>query len=290
MRIAKAMARSGACSRRDAERWIEAGRVRINGKILKSAACDVGPKDRIEIDGSPLAAPEPPRLWRFHKTKGTVTAARDPQGRQTVFDRLPDDLPRVISIGRLDYNTEGLLLLTNDGELARHLELPSTGWLRRYRVRARGRISQAILDTLKEGITVEGINYGPIEATVDTASGANTWLTLGLREGKNREVRRILSHLQLEVNRLIRTSYGPFQLLDLAPGHVEHVRRKTLVDQLGPKLTQTFQLAGDEDAPPKTSHRGKPGGQATRPPVIRPNPDARRSKPPRTNRPAKGSS
>ncbi|MEO1207884.1 MAG: pseudouridine synthase [Pseudomonadota bacterium] len=247
MRIAKAMARAGLCSRRDAERWIDEGRVRVNGKVLETAALEVGPKDKILVDGQPLPAAEPPRLWRLHKERGTVTTVRDPQGRPTVFANLPDDLPRVIAVGRLDFNTEGLLLLTNDGELARHLELPSTGWLRRYRVRARGRIGQTELNALKDGITVEGIKYGPIEASVDTASGANQWLNVGLREGKNREVRKVLAHLKLEVNRLIRVSYGPFQLLDLPPGAVEHVRRKTLLAQLGPRTAKTFGLNDEDD-------------------------------------------
>ncbi|MEL7047783.1 MAG: pseudouridine synthase [Pseudomonadota bacterium] len=263
MRIAKAMARAGLCSRRDAERWIEDGRVRVNGKVLETAALEVGPKDKILVDGQPLPAAEPPRLWRLHKERGTVTTVRDPEGRPTVFANLPDDLPRVIAIGRLDFNTEGLLLLTNDGELARHLELPSTGWLRRYRVRARGRIGQTELNALKDGITVDGINYGPIEASVDTASGANQWLNVGLREGKNREVRKVLAHLKLEVNRLIRVSYGPFQLLDLPPGAVDHVRRKTLVSQLGPKTAMTFGLNdSDEDEPTKRTPT-KPGRPRT---------------------------
>ncbi|MEO1204939.1 MAG: pseudouridine synthase [Pseudomonadota bacterium] len=247
MRIAKAIARAGLCSRRDAERWIDEGRVRVNGKVLTSAALEVGPKDRILVDNEPLPAAEPPRLWRLHKERGTVTTAYDPEGRPTVFANLPADLPRVIAIGRLDYNTEGLLLLTNDGELARHLELPATGWMRRYRVRARGRIGQTELNALKEGITVDGINYGPVEATVDTASGANQWLNVGLREGKNREVRKVLAHLKLEVNRLIRVSYGPFQLHDLPPGQVEHVRRKTLIDQLGTRTAKSFGLSEDDE-------------------------------------------
>lgn len=268
MRIAKAMARAGLCSRRDAERWIAEGRVRINGRILDTAARDVGPKDRIEVDGEPLPMAEPPRLWRFHKQKGTVTSARDPQGRPTVFDALPEDMPRVISIGRLDYNTEGLLLLTNDGELARHLELPSTGWLRRYRVRARGRVSEADLAKLKDGITIDGIHYGPVEASVDSVAGANTWLTMGLREGKNREVRRILAHLDLEVNRLIRVSYGPFQLHDLPPGEVEHVRRKVLIDQLGHKVAAGFGLraGGEEDDASPAPRPPRTGPPRRRPP------------------------
>ncbi len=254
-RIAKVMARAGLCSRREAERWIEEGRVRINGKSLKTPAYDVARRDRIEVDGQPLPAREPVRLWRYHKPRGLVTTHRDPQGRKTVFDALPATLPRVISIGRLDYNTEGLLLLTNDGDLARYLELPATGWVRRYRVRAHGRVTEDQLKALSDGITVEGIKYGPIEATLDVQQGANQWLTLGLREGKNREVRRVLGALGLEVNRLIRISYGPFQLLDLKPGQTDLVRRKTLAEQMGPKLAEEFQLSGEEDVAP-TLRRG----------------------------------
>ncbi len=209
MRIAKAMARAGLCSRREAERWIADGRVAVNGKILTTPACEVGPADKILVDGRPLPAAEPVRLWRYHKIKGLVTTHQDPQGRPTVFDKLPPEMPRVISIGRLDYNTEGLLLLTNDGALARHLELPATGWLRRYRVRARGRVTQADLDKLKDGIEIEGVRYGAIEATIDTVQGANIWLTVGIREGKNREVRKVMAELGLEVSRLIRISFGP---------------------------------------------------------------------------------
>ena len=182
MRIAKAMARAGLCSRRDAERWIGEGRVRVNGDVLVSPARDVGPRDRIEVDGQPLPGAEPARLWRYHKPKGCVTTHRDPEGRPTVFEKLPPDLPRVISIGRLDFNTEGLLLLTNDGELARHLELPATGWMRRYRVRAFGTVTQAQLDALKDGVVLDGVRYGPIEATLDQVQGSNVWLTIGLRE------------------------------------------------------------------------------------------------------------
>jgi len=236
MRIAKALARAGLCSRREAERWIEEGRVAVNGETLKSPARDVTPRDKIVVDGAPLPSPEPPRLWRYHKPKGLVTTHRDPQGRSTVFDSLPADVPRVISIGRLDFNTEGLLLLTNDGALARHLELPATGWLRRYRVRAHGSITQEALDQLKDGIELAGIRYGPIEAVLEKPQGTNVWLVIGLREGKNREVRTILEHLGLTVNRLIRVSFGPFQLFDLAPGAVEPVKQRVLSEQLGHRM------------------------------------------------------
>jgi 23S rRNA pseudouridine2605 synthase len=243
MRIAKAMARAGLCSRREAERWIAYGRVAVNGRLLTTPAHDVGPDDRITVDGKPLPEAGPVRLWRYYKPRGLVTTHRDPQGRPTVFDNLPTGLPRVISVGRLDFNTEGLLLLTTDGALARHLELPATGWLRRYRVRARGRVTQEALDRLKDGITVEGMNYGPMEATLDSEKGANVWLTLGLREGKNREVRKVLSTLGLEVGRLIRVSFGPFQLLDLEPGQAEPVRRRVLIDQLGLRLARELGIA-----------------------------------------------
>ena len=258
MRIAKAIARAGLCSRRDAEKWIADGRVSINGQDLDTPARDVGPQDKILVDGHPLPMTEPVQLWRYHKPKGLLTThksgkkknadgslARD--DRETVFDNLPKDLPRVISVGRLDFNTEGLLLLTNDGALARYLELPSTGWLRRYRVRAKGRITQEKLNTLADGLTVDNVNYGPITATLDSTQGANTWLTIALREGKNREVRKIMSALGLDVNRLIRISYGPFQLLDLKPGRVEHVKRRVLREQLNHDLCLKLGLNEDND-------------------------------------------
>lgn len=241
-RIAKAMARAGLCSRREADRWIAEGRVNVNGQVLKTPVVNVTPADRILVDGKPLPQKEPVKLWRYYKPKGLVTTNMDPQGRPTVFDNLPPELPRVVSVGRLDFNSEGLLLLTNDGALARHMELPATGWLRRYRVRAHGRITQKDLDALQKGIEVEGVRYGAIEATVDSVQGANMWLTMSLREGKNREVRRVLASLSLEVNRLIRVSYGPFQLLDLKPGGVEAVKRRVLAEQLGPHLAADLGL------------------------------------------------
>jgi 23S rRNA pseudouridine2605 synthase len=252
MRIAKALARAGLCSRREAERWIAEGRVRVNGQVLASPARDVGPRDRIEVDGEALPEVEPPRLWRYHKPKGLVTTHKDPQGRTTVFDTLPEHLPRVISVGRLDVNTEGLLLLTNDGALARHLELPSTGWMRRYRVRAHGTITQEALDKLKDGVEIGGVRYGPIEAALDKPQerdkpqGSNVWLRIGLREGKNREVRTILEHLGLTVNRLIRVSFGPFQLLDLEPGAVDSVKRRVLIDQLGARTAAELGITDEE--------------------------------------------
>ncbi len=232
-RIAKRLARAGVASRREAERMIEAGRVRVNGRLLSSPALNVTARDLILVDGKPLAEAEPPRLWRYHKPTGLVTTNRDEKGRATVFDRLPPDLPRVMTVGRLDLNSEGLLLLTNDGELKRRLELPSTGWLRKYRARVHGQPTEAMLAPLARGITVDGERFQPITVTIDRQQGANAWLTIGLREGRNREVRRALESVGLAVNRLIRISYGPFQLGDLAAGAVEEVRAKVLADQLG---------------------------------------------------------
>ena len=237
-RIAKVIARSGLCSRRDAEVLIGEKRVSVNGAVIESAALDVSPEDKVLVDGKPLASRQPPRLWRYHKPKGRVTTHKDPEGRPTVFEALPEDLPRLISVGRLDFNTEGLLLLTNDGDLARHLELPSTGWARRYRVRAFGQIEQSKLDELAGGLRTGGVNYGPIEATLEREQGDNVWITLLIREGKNREVRRIMEHLGLTVNRLIRISFGPFILGDLEPGQIEEVKTSVLKDQLGPRLTR----------------------------------------------------
>ncbi|WP_425324734.1 pseudouridine synthase, partial [Methylobacterium dankookense] len=237
-RIAKAIARAGIASRRDAETMILAGRVTLNGQVLDSPAVNVTDSDRITVDGEPLPARERTRLWLFHKPRGLVTTARDPEGRATVFDALPDDLPRVVAVGRLDINTEGLLLLTNDGGLAKVIAHPDTGWLRRYRVRAHGDTDQAQLDRLRKGVTIDGMEYGPIEATLDRVQGDNLWLTLGLREGKNREVKRILEHLGLSVNRLIRLSFGPFQLGELESGLVDEVRTKVLKEQLGKNLAE----------------------------------------------------
>lgn len=237
-RIAKVIARSGLCSRRDAEVLIGEKRVSVNGAVIESAALDVSPSDKVLVDGKPLAMREPPRLWRYHKPKGRVTTHKDPEGRPTVFDALPENLPRLISVGRLDFNTEGLLLLTNDGDLARHLELPSTGWARRYRVRAFGQIEQSKLDELAAGLRTDGVNYGPIEATLEREKGDNVWITLSIREGKNREVRRIMEHLGLSVNRLIRVSFGPFMLGDIEPGQIEEVKTSILKDQLGPRLAR----------------------------------------------------
>ncbi|MDL2408344.1 pseudouridine synthase [Rhizobium calliandrae] len=237
-RISKVMARAGVASRRDIERMIMDGRVKLNGVLLDTPVVNVTLTDKIEVDGVPIRGIERTRLWLYHKPAGLVTTNADPEGRPTVFDNLPEELPRVMSIGRLDINTEGLLLLTNDGGLARVLELPTTGWLRRYRVRAHGEIDQEALDKLKEGIAVDGVLYGSIEATLDRTQGSNVWITMGLREGKNREIKNVLGALGLEVNRLIRISYGPFQLGELAEGRVLEVRGRTLRDQLGPRLVE----------------------------------------------------
>lgn len=236
-RIAKAMARAGLCSRREAERWITEGRVSVNGKVLDTPACVVTDKDIILVDDKPLPDKEPARLWRYHKPTGLVTSHRDPGGRPTVFDALPPHLPRVISIGRLDMNSEGLLLLTNDGGLARKLELPDTGWTRRYRVRVHGSVDQDRLKSLAKGVTVEGVNYGAIEATFESRTGANAWLSVAIKEGKNREVRRVMEHIGLRVNRLIRTAYGPFQLGNLPRGEVDEIKPKALREQVGHLLT-----------------------------------------------------
>ncbi len=235
-RISKILARVGVASRRDIERMILEGRVTLNGKLLDTPVVNVTLEDKIEVDGVPIRGIERTRLWLYHKPGGLVTTNSDPEGRPTVFDNLPEGLPRVLSIGRLDINTEGLLLLTNDGGLSRTLELPTTGWLRRYRVRAHGEVDQEALDKLKDGIAVDGVLYGSIEATLDRSQGRNVWITMGLREGKNREIKNVLGALGLEVNRLIRISYGPFQLGDLPEGEVLEVRGRTLRDQLGPRL------------------------------------------------------
>mgnify|MGYP001037999602 CR=1 FL=1 len=287
-RISKVMARAGVASRRDIERMILDGRVKLNGVLLDTPVVNVTLTDKIEVDDVPIRGIERTRLWLYHKPAGLVTTNADPEGRPTVFENLPEDLPRVMSIGRLDINTEGLLLLTNDGGLARMLELPTTGWLRRYRVRAHGKIEQADLDKLKEGIAVEGVLYGAIDATLDKVQGSNVWLTLGLREGKNREVKNVLGALGLDVNRLIRISYGPFQLGELPEGHAQEIRGRTLRDQLGPRLIEEakanfdaplFDHAPDdaEEKPVKKS-AGEAPAWAERPAERREKPGDRREK------------
>jgi 23S rRNA pseudouridine2605 synthase len=274
-RIAKVVSRAGLASRRDAEQWIVQGRVTVNGRVINSPALDVTANDVITVDGKPLPPRERTRLFMFHKPRGLMTTHADPEGRPTVFDNLPEGLPRLISIGRLDFNTEGLLLLTNDGGLARVLELPDTGWLRRYRVRAHGEVTQARLDELKKGVDVDGVKYGPIDATLERDQGANVWLVFAIREGKNREVRNVLAHLGLEVNRLIRVSYGPFQLGELAEGEVEEVKTRVLREQLGERVAtlagadftrpvhgeSADAKAGDEERAPRAEQSPKPAGK-----------------------------
>ena len=246
-RIAKRLSRAGVASRREAEALIADGRVRVNGHVLDTPAHTVGPGDRIEIDGQPIPEVERTRLFLFHKPAGVVTTNRDPEGRRTVFDVLPPDLPRLMTIGRLDINTEGLLLLTNDGGLARVLELPQTGWMRRYRVRVHGEVDESALAGLKDGIAVDGVFYGAVEAALERVQGTNAWLTVGLREGKNREVKNIMAALGLEVTRLIRISFGPFQLAELPEGEIRELKGRTLRDQLGPRLIE--EAGANFDAP-----------------------------------------
>jgi 23S rRNA pseudouridine2605 synthase len=238
-RIAKLMARAGLCSRRDAERWITQGRVSVDGKVLTSPAVNVAEGSRIVVDGKPLPLAEPTRLFRYHKPRGLLTTHKDPQGRPTVFDRLDEGLPRLISIGRLDLDSEGLLLLTNDGALARKLMLPATGWLRRYRVRVHGTVGPERLQELAKGPRIDGVHYGPIRARLDRQQGENAWLTVSLAEGRNREIRRVFDHLGWPVNRLIRISYGPFQLGQLRRGAIEEVPRRVLREQLGSLMSSS---------------------------------------------------
>ena len=241
-RIAKFLARAGIASRREAEKLIEQGVVSVDGKTLTTPAFKVIPGMDVRIDGTRVGKPDAPKLWRYHKPDGLVTTHKDPQGRTTVFDALSGRLPRVISVGRLDLTTEGLLLLTNSGDLSRQLELPSTGWTRRYRVRAYGRVKQSALDALKDGVEIDGVQYGPVRAALDQQQGGNAWITLSINEGKNREVRNLMHHLGLEVNRLIRTAYGPFQLGKLPLDAIEEIPGKQLKEQLGKKVCESIGL------------------------------------------------
>ncbi len=260
-RIAKVLARAGVASRREAERMIEAGRVSVNGKKLSSPALNVTPKDRITVDGKPVGEPDPERIWLYHKPAGLVTTNKDEKGRDTIFDHLPDTLPRVMTVGRLDLNSEGLLLLTNDGAIKRKLELPSTGWLRKYRVRINGRPKDEDFAPLRQGLVIEGEKFQPMTVTLDRQQGANAWLTIGLREGKNREIRRAIEDIGFTVNRLLRVSYGPFQLGDLKPGEVEEIRRRVLRDQLGLE-PETPPAAAKRPSRPQRSRR--PVGKKSR--------------------------
>jgi 23S rRNA pseudouridine2605 synthase len=254
-RIAKVLSRAGIASRREAERLIEIGEVAVNGKVITSPALNVTGSDKITVGGKPVKAAEPARLWLYYKPEGLVTSESDEKGRQTVFETLPEDLPRVMSVGRLDLNSEGLLLLTNDGELKRRLELPSTGWLRKYRVRINGNPTDVDLEPLRRGIVLDGERFQPMSVVLDRIQGANAWLTIGLREGKNREIRRALNALDLFVNRLIRVSYGPFRLGDLEPGGIEEIKPRVLRDQLG------LDPMAEEEAPKKAAPP-KPAGRS----------------------------
>lgn len=267
-RIAKVIARAGVCSRRDAEKLIAEGRVSVDGEVIDSPALNVLPTDLITVDGNALPDRQPPRLWKYHKPRGQMTTHKDPEGRPTVFDALPKGTPRVISVGRLDYNTEGLLLLTNDGDLARFLEKPDTGYIRRYRVRVYGRVSEDALEALKEGPVIEGVHYGPVEAILDVQKGANAWINVAIREGKNREVRRVMESLGYEVTRLIRTDYGPVQLGKMPKGELEEIPRKMLIDWFGGKVAgiqaqkertgfaQSKSRQGDKPRTPKGNRGG----------------------------------
>jgi 23S rRNA pseudouridine2605 synthase len=270
-RIAKVLSRAGIASRREAERLIELGEVTVNGKVITSPALNVTAADKITVRGEAVGEPDPPRLWLYYKPEGLVTSASDEKGRDTVFDHLPEDMPRVMSVGRLDLNSEGLLLLTNDGELKRRLELPSTGWLRKYRVRVKGNPTEPEIEPLRKGITIDGERFQPMEVKIDRHQGANAWLTVGLREGRNREIRRAMEHIGVTVNRLIRISYGPFRLNELEPGEVEEIKPRVLREQLG--------MAAEAEAPSKPALRraprkplGQPGGDAAAPRPTRAGP------------------
>lgn len=288
-RIAKVLSRAGVASRREAERMIAAGRVSVNGRKIDSPALNVTDKDRISVDGKPIQEAEPPRMWLYHKPPGLVSTNSDEKGRTTIFDRLPEDMPRVMTIGRLDISSEGLLLLTNDGGIKRKLELPSTGWLRKYRVRINGRPKVEDFEPLRKGLVIDGQRFQPMEVTLDRQQGANAWLTIGLREGKNREIRRAIEDIGFTVNRLIRVSYGPFQLGTLKAGTVEELRRKVVRDQLGlDAADETTPAKPQRKRPgkPHSSPRNAPSNTARKTPGKpqgRTKPSARMGRKPRTS-------
>lgn len=283
-RIAKVLSRAGVASRREAERMISEGRVSVNGKVIDSPALNVTASDRISVDGNPLPEAEAPRMWLYYKPTGLVTSNSDEKGRKTIFDELPEDLPRVMTVGRLDLNSEGLLLLTNDGGIKRKLELPSTGWLRRYRVRINGRPKDEDFAPLRKGLVIDGEKFQPMTVALDRQQGANAWLTVGLREGKNREIRRAMEDIGFSVNRLLRVSYGPFQLGELKPGEVEELRARVVRDQLG--------LEPEEERPAArpTRARGKPGAKPSGKPSSKPGPAKHQGKAPAKagGKPARG--
>lgn len=250
-KIAKVIAHAGICSRRDAEKLVTEGRVTLDGKVMTNTAERVKPGQIVAVDGKPLEAPQAARMWLFHKPKGTLTTNRDPQGRQTIFDVLPPNLPRVVTVGRLDMSSEGLLLLTTDGELARHLELPATGWVRRYRARVFGVPDEKVIASLKRGVTVDGVKYDAIDVAVERSTASNCWLNVALKEGKNREIRKVMEHFGHPVSRLIRIAYGPFQLGNLQEGQVREVPQKVIRDQLG--------LGGPNQAKPRLGLKKRTG-------------------------------
>ena len=274
-RIAKVLARAGVASRREVERMIAAGRVAVNGMRITRPAFNVTPVDILSVDGKPVDAPDRTRLWLYHKPRGLVTSNADEKGRKTVFEALPVGMPRVMSIGRLDINSEGLLLLTNDGGLKRELELPSTGWLRRYRIRVKGIAQSEDFAPLRKGITINGERFQPMQITFDRQQGANAWLTVGLREGKNREIRRAMGEIGLDVNRLIRVSYGTFQLNELQPGEVEEIKPCVLSDQLDLSPPEGHVENKPKSKRPRGARKipAKPGGGPT---PCRPRPAYRR--------------